>query len=111
MAEKQSTHLAELQHKPYYKIPEDQPDVTGWYIVDDTAKKIGTVLDLLIDPEAKKVRYVVTNLKDGMMEEDHTVLIPIWEMPNRQGRGEAGSASSFPRAAYDAAAIHQTGRT
>lgn len=77
MAEEKSNHLDELNSSHYYEIAEGQPDITRWNIMDETGKKIGTVRDLLFDKEDKKVRYIVTNLKEGILEEDRRVLIPI----------------------------------
>lgn len=74
---KSSTHLEELGHKHWYDIAKDDPDVNHWNIVDESGKKIGEVKDLLFDPEAKKTRYLITNLKDGMLEKHIRVLIPI----------------------------------
>lgn len=77
MAKESKHHLEELSHKRYYDVADDDSDVRHWIIVDDSAKKIGEVKDLLFDPEAKKARYLITNLKDGMLEDDRRVLIPV----------------------------------
>lgn len=77
MAETKLNHLEELKSSHYYEIADDQPDITNWNIMDETGKKLGEVKDLLFDKEDEKVRYIVTNLKDGIMEENRRVLIPI----------------------------------
>lgn len=77
MAKEKEHHLEELSHKRFYDIAEEDPDITHWNIVDDSAKKIGEVKDLLFDPEAEKVRYLITNLKDGMFEVNRRILIPV----------------------------------
>lgn len=74
---KSSKHLEELSHKHWYDIAKDDPDVKHWNIVDESGKKIGEVKDLLFDPDAKKARYLITNLKDGMLEKHSRVLVPI----------------------------------
>lgn len=74
---RESTHLEELRHKHWYDIADDEPDIIHWNIVDDSAKKIGVVKDILFDKEAKKARYLITNLKDGMLEKDARVLVPV----------------------------------
>lgn len=74
---KRSTHLEELEHKHWYDIADNNPDVMHWNIVDDSGKKIGVVKDLLFDKEAKKARYLITNLKDGMVEKHIRVLVPV----------------------------------
>lgn len=77
MAKEREHHLEELSHKHYYDISEEDPDIGHWNIVDDSAKKIGEVKDMLFDPKTKKVRYLITNLKDGMFEVNRRVLIPV----------------------------------
>lgn len=70
-------HLEELNHSDY-KIAEDQPNIDNWKIVDKSDKRVGKVHDMLFDKERMKVRYIITNLKDGeIMNEDRKVLIPI----------------------------------
>ena len=70
-------HLKELNHSDY-KIADDQPNIHNWKIVDRSDKKIGKVHDMLFDKDHMKVRYIITNLKDGeIMNEDRKVLIPI----------------------------------
>lgn len=75
--QKRSGHLEELEHKHWYDIAEGDPDVRHWNIVDESGKKIGEVKDLLFDKEAKKARYLITNLRNGMLEKDIRVLVPI----------------------------------
>lgn len=74
---RRSEYLEELEHKHWYDIADDEPDVMHWNIVDDDGKKIGVVRDLLFDKEAKKARYLITNLEDGMLEKHIRVLVPI----------------------------------
>ena len=70
-------HLKELNHSDY-KIAENQPNIDDWKIVDKTDKRVGKVHDMLFDKDRMKVRYIITNLKDGeIMNEDRKVLIPI----------------------------------
>jgi stress response protein YsnF/sporulation protein YlmC with PRC-barrel domain len=77
MANTKINHLEELDHSDY-KIAEDQPKIDGWKIVNPNGEKIGKVKDLLFDKQALKVRYIVTDLKNGdLLDEDRKVLIPI----------------------------------
>lgn len=70
-------HLQELNHSDY-KIADDQPNIDNWKIVDRSDKKVGKVHDMLFDKDRMKVRYIITNLKDGeIMKDDRKVLIPI----------------------------------
>lgn len=77
MSSTRINHLKELNHSDY-KIADNQPDIENWKIVDTTGRKVGKVQDLLFDKEAMKVRYIVTDLKDGDLTADNRkVLIPI----------------------------------
>lgn len=77
MKNERLNHLEELDHSDY-KIAEDQPNIENWKILETSGKKVGKVKDLIFDKNAMKVRYIVTNLKDGdLLREDKTVLIPI----------------------------------
>lgn len=70
-------HLQELNHSDY-KIADDQPDINNWTIYDSAGKKVGKVKDMLFDEQAHKVRYIITNLKNGeVYNDDRNVLIPI----------------------------------
>ncbi len=70
-------HLKELNHSDY-KIADNQPHIDDWKIVDRSDKKVGKVHDMLFDKDRMKVRYIITNLKNGeIMDEDRKVLIPI----------------------------------
>lgn len=70
-------HLEELNHSDY-KIADDEPNIDNWKIVDRSDKRVGKVHDMLFDKDRMKVRYIITNLKDGeVMNEDRKVLIPI----------------------------------
>lgn len=70
-------HLEELNHSDY-KIADNEPNINNWKIVDSTDKRVGKVHDMLFDKDQMKVRYIITNLKDGeIMNEDRKVLIPI----------------------------------
>lgn len=77
MANTRMNHLEELSNSDY-KIADDQPNIDNWKIVDSTGKRIGKVKDFLFDKKALKVRYLITNLKDGeLVDDDRKVLIPI----------------------------------
>jgi sporulation protein YlmC with PRC-barrel domain len=67
-----SIHLEELEGSDF-EIEEGMADILGWEITDSTGLIIGKVRDLLIDPSAKKVRYIIT-IFEG---DDQEVLVPI----------------------------------
>lgn len=71
-------HLDELSGSDY-EIVDGQPDVRGWDVKTEQGQKIGEINDLLFDPEARKVRYLVVGLQG--LETDvkfgSSVLVPI----------------------------------
>lgn len=67
-----SIHLEELKGSDF-EIAEGMTDILGWEITDYTGLIIGKVRDLLFDTNAKKVRYIITNLEG----DSEGVLIPI----------------------------------
>jgi hypothetical protein len=48
-----------------YGVARGEPDVVGWTVVDADGSTIGTVEDLVLDPVAKRVRYVVVRQPDS----------------------------------------------
>jgi len=70
--------MEELKNSEF-EIAEGEPDVTDWDVVDVHSAKIGDVDDVLFDPDARKVRYLIVNLEANELLLDNTrqVLIPI----------------------------------
>jgi len=62
-----------------WEIKDGEPDITGWSVFNAEGNKIGEVADLLFDPQARKVRYIILELQANGLDvfEDRTVLIPI----------------------------------
>src|SRR5688572_19015698 len=61
-----------------YKIVDEQPDIKGWSLYDAQHHKLGEVDDLLFDPAARKVRYIIADLDGNDLDiEEKEVLIPI----------------------------------
>lgn len=58
--------------------PED-PDPTGWAVIDRSGQRIGTVDELIVDTAAMKVRYLEIELDDAPTREDH-LLVDIDEI-------------------------------
>lgn len=52
-----------------YKVAEGDPDVRGWDVMDRDGQRIGEVDDLLVDPEALKVRYLEVRLDRRLVRE------------------------------------------
>ena len=62
-----------------YDVAPGEHDVRGWRVIAANDEKIGTVVDLMIDPAAGKVRYLEVDVdrKAVGVDRDRHVLIPI----------------------------------
>lgn len=64
--------------KSDFDIVEDEPNIIGWKLVNESGADIGTVDELLFDTQTMAVRYLVVDLTDnGMHLDGKRVLIPI----------------------------------
>ncbi|RZK13091.1 MAG: PRC-barrel domain containing protein [Flavobacterium sp.] len=58
--------------------PNPKQDVIGWEVKNEAGAYLGEVTDLLFDPKAMTVRYLVIDLtNNGMTLEDKKVMIPV----------------------------------
>ncbi|MCC8424676.1 PRC-barrel domain-containing protein [Mucilaginibacter sp. UR6-11] len=73
-----STHLEELSGSGY-EIVDGEPDIKNWDVKNEQGLKIGEVAEMLFDPQARKVRYLVVSLEDSEIDvtDGKNVLIPI----------------------------------
>lgn len=71
--------LIKLRDFDRHVVAKEDPDVRGWNIVDKAGSIIGKIDELLVDPKAKKVRYMDVNLDSSFTMRDHEVhvLVPI----------------------------------
>lgn len=61
-----------------FEIRDGQPHIIGWKVLNSARQYLGTVSELLFEPAAQKVRYLVLNLEHNIWEmEERDVLIPI----------------------------------
>ncbi|PSR53857.1 hypothetical protein AHMF7605_10165 [Adhaeribacter arboris] len=61
-----------------YEIAEGQPDIRGWTVKDRQGNTLGEVEELIFDPQSLKVRYIVLDIEDSLLDtEEDDVLIPI----------------------------------
>ncbi len=72
-----NTHLQELGGSDF-EIAEGQPDIRGWTVKDRQGNTLGEVEELIFDPQSLKVRYMVLDVEDNLLDtESRDVLIPI----------------------------------
>lgn len=61
-----------------YEVTPGQAVIIGWPVVEESGAKVGSVTDLLIDPEQEAVRYVIINLDSSFWNDgEKAILIPI----------------------------------
>jgi hypothetical protein len=76
-----TSRLRRLAYMPGWRVARGEPDVRGWQLhLDDGADM--RIADLLIDPDAGRVRYVVVELEDGRTSR----LLPIGFLQIRDGQ-------------------------
>jgi stress response protein YsnF len=72
-----SDYLQELGHSDYEMV-KGEPDIRGWTVKDTQGQTIGEVADLLFDPQARKVRYLILDLEGNVLDlEPRNVAVPI----------------------------------
>jgi hypothetical protein len=64
--------LTRLSHLPGFRVAEGEPDIRGWRLVDCRDQEVGIIDDLVVDPAARKVRYVVVRIG-----EEAPFLLPV----------------------------------
>lgn len=76
--EYRNDHLQELSGSDY-EIVDGEPNIKNWDVKTEQGVKIGEVVDMLFDPQARKVRYLIVNLEDSEINvtDGKDVLIPI----------------------------------
>ena len=72
-----------------FKLARGAPNLRGWTVFAGDNERVGTVTDMLVDPEAMKVRFVSVDLADDLfnLREDRHVLVPMETVELRE-RGE-----------------------
>lgn len=65
--------LRRLTKLPQYRIAEGEPNITGWEVIGDHNTRIGVVTDVIIDPDAEQVRYLILKRETDDVE----VAVPV----------------------------------
>lgn len=70
-------YLQELSGSDF-QIVNEEPNIIGWKVKNESGTYIGEVEELLFDPETRAVRYLVVDLSDNEMNlEGKKVMIPL----------------------------------
>src|ERR1041384_1317817 len=77
MKEKKYGRLQELDRSKF-EIVKGEPDIRGWDVRNRDGFKLGSVEELILDAEEKKVRYMVVDLDENELKLNRRkILVPI----------------------------------
>ena len=71
--------LRRLRDLSDFEVADSNPDVRGWAVRGSDGQALGTVYELIVDPEALKVRYLDVELdaRFHINEHESHILLPI----------------------------------
>lgn len=70
-------YLQELSSSDF-QIVDEEPNIIGWEVKNESGTYIGEVEELLFDPQTRAVRYLVVDLEDNGMNLEHKkVMLPL----------------------------------
>ncbi|MDB5267451.1 MAG: hypothetical protein JWP58_491 [Hymenobacter sp.] len=71
--------LRRLRDLTDFEVADDNPDVRGWTVRGSDGQALGTVFELIVEPEAMKVRYLDVELDSrfNINEHENHILLPI----------------------------------
>jgi sporulation protein YlmC with PRC-barrel domain len=84
-----ASKLVPLRQARDFRLPKGAPNVRGWNVFGEDHERIGTVDEMLVDPEQMKVRYLDVDVSDDLflLREDRHVVVPMEAVELRE-RGE-----------------------
>jgi sporulation protein YlmC with PRC-barrel domain len=65
--------LHRLSRLKHYRIADGEPDINEWDVIGTAGNRIGVVSDVIIDPDAEQVRYIVVKRETDEAE----VAVPV----------------------------------
>lgn len=71
--------LRRLRDLTDFEVADDNPDVRGWAVRGSDGRALGSVHELIVEPDALKVRYLDVKLDAGFQRGPHEnhILLPI----------------------------------
>ncbi|MDB4951258.1 MAG: hypothetical protein JWM27_3907 [Gemmatimonadetes bacterium] len=69
-----------------FRLTGDSPDLTGWNVFGADGERAGTVAGMLVDPEAKTVRYLAVKLAEDLfrLRDERMVVVPTERVDLRE---------------------------
>ena len=71
--------LRRLRDLPNFEVADRDPDPRGWAVLGGDGQQFGTVYELIVEPDALKVRYLDVELESTFQINKHErhILLPI----------------------------------
>lgn len=77
VTEKES-HLQRLSDLTDYEVSDHDPDIRGWSVLGKDREFLGTVDELIIDPDEMRVRYIDVKIEQDIKgQKGRHVLVPV----------------------------------
>lgn len=70
-------HLYRLSNRDDCKLADEAPDVRGWNVFSTDGENVGTVRDIIVDPNALRIRYLLVEVTYDETSKEAFILIPI----------------------------------
>lgn len=77
MRDNETRRVYPLRELDDYEVADHDPDIRGWSVHSADGTEIGEVDELLVEPAAKKVRYLSLDLKGAESGGERRVLVPV----------------------------------
>ncbi len=83
------TRIVPLREAKDFKLSKGAPDLRGWNVFGNDNERVGTVHEMLVDPDAMKIRYLDVDVADDLflLSDDRHVLVPAEAVELRE-RGQ-----------------------
>ena len=73
------TRVVPLKEAKDFKVEAGAPDLRGWNVFGSDGERVGTAVQLLVDPAALKARYLEVDVLEDLfgLRDDRHVLVPL----------------------------------